>query len=203
MSDSNGSFCNATTVGSWSTTAVADTSKFEIPNVDPGSGYQIRLISSNPADTSTSKYFGDVHSIPESPSWVFFSDTTICSSDSVSFYDTTGTSGGGIQDSVIQLLYSGDISTNYSSCGNQGKYSCSAPITVIWNDSIAQLPTSLRFDIYTRINCNQNDSLIFTLNGEYQGSDSLNYYDCSCSETREQQIDEYRIGSSRFKCEWS
>lgn len=182
MSDSNGSFSNATTVASWSTTAVTDTSKFEIPNVDPGSGYQIRLISSNPVDTSTSKYFGDVHSIPESPSWVFFSDTAICSSDSVSFYDTTSTSGGGIQDSVIQLLYSGDISTNYSSCGNQGKYSCSAPITVIWNDSIAQLPTSLRFDIYTRINCNQNDSLIFTLNGEYQGSDSLNYYDCSCSE---------------------
>jgi hypothetical protein len=68
MSDSNGSFSNATTVASWSTTAVTDTSKFEIPNVDPGSGYQIRLISSNPVDTSTSKYFGDVHSIPESPS---------------------------------------------------------------------------------------------------------------------------------------
>ena len=191
MSDTSGSFASATTLGSWSTTAIADSAQFAIPNILAHPGYQIRLISSNPADTSSNLGLGFLSTFPESPSWIFFSDTNICSADSVSFYDTLGNSSASQVDTVITDLFDNDITTTYADCG-QGKYSCGAPISLIYDDSIAGQALFGQLEVYTRINCGGGgDSLQLYVNGTFVESQVFSYLDCSCSEQGGNQLFTY------------
>ena len=195
LSDTNGSFTSATALGSWSTTAITGGAQFAIPNILAYSGYQIRLISSNPADTSNSIGLGYLSALPESPSWVFATDTNLCEADSVSFIDTTTQ----LDSFVISLGYS-ELNGSYS-CGGQ-EYNCGS-IAMTWTDTVYLTPVEVRYKIFSTLNCNGNAVVNFSLNGGAAEVQTLNYNHCSCSTPTSGQMfsvtfdpNDYNVGGS-------
>ncbi len=196
MSDTNGSFASPTTLGNWSTTQVQDTGVFTIPNVIAHTGYQIRLISSNPADTSIARNLGALVALPPSPNWIFATDTAICDADSVSFIDTLSPA---IDSFAISLGYQELNGANL--CAGQ-EYNCGS-IAMTWTDTAYLVPTEVRFKIYSTLNCNGTTNVNFSLNGGTAEVEALNYSWCSCSTPTGGQMfsvtfdpDDYVVGGS-------
>lgn len=90
LSDANGSFTNPTTIGTGSGTSGGQI-KCQMP-ATPGTGFRIRIIASNPADTS----FDNGSNISIKPKPVkptSSSNTPVCSNDTLKLYANSSTPG--------------------------------------------------------------------------------------------------------------
>lgn len=187
LSDTNGSFASGTTLlGSIPDTNLIDTITYALPlGLTPSGNYQIRLITSSPADTSNPTSVPSINAIPTAPTWLSTSDLIVCDGDSVIFYDTA--SSGQTDSTTYELSFS-NLTTSNSACGNQGPYSCSDVIEYDWIDGGTGDVISVSFSAFFRINCSTGDSLVFTLNGVEQQTEALTFYDCNCSNTGGDQL---------------
>ena len=129
LSDANGNFATGTNIGSKAST-VSDTIVLTIPgNTLAGTGYRIRIIGTNPADTSLDN--GTDLTIYASPTIGGYSDQegAVCPGSSVTLYGTGGDSylwSNGVTDGVSFVI---DSTTTYTVTGTDGN-GCTSTATV-------------------------------------------------------------------------
>lgn len=126
LSDSSGSFASATTIGSTISTASSTTILATLPaSLLYGTGYRIRIISSNPADTDISNRLTIIPQ-PAPPTIVFSNDSLIASTDSVQWYGPAG-----LIPTAIGSHYKPTIPGNYYVTTKDSNGCPSAPSNVI------------------------------------------------------------------------
>jgi hypothetical protein len=87
LSDANGSFASATTIGTHIINTPGTVS-FTIPaNKTPGAGYRVRLVGTDPIDTSFDN--GKNIRISEKPVPLPYADSPVCSGNPLRLYDTS------------------------------------------------------------------------------------------------------------------